>query len=890
MPTNTRSRRPVNVIAGLSALSLLAGAASAAPTLAAPARAASPTQVLAKLAAAGAHNELYLATSPTDGVDVDPAADRSLAPYLYVAGGDPTTERLPLKETSAHVDVAGVIAHVAVKQVFENGGGKLIEAVYVFPASTRAAVHGMRMKIGGRVVEARIDRRATARQTYETARAQGKRTSLLEQERPNVFTMNVANIMPGDRIEVQLDYSELLVPTDATYEFVFPTVVGPRYTGGADPQKDKWMANPHLPAGAPSPTRFDIGVHLETGVGLKEVTSPSHAIDVAYASANSADIKLKASQGAEGNRDFVLRYRLAGDKIETGMLLSPRGADGEGYFALMMEPPRRPTLSQIPGREYIFLLDVSGSMHGFPLDTAKALMHKLLTQLRPSDHFDVALFSGANFVMSPSGSVPASAANIRDAIDLIERQHGGGGTELMGGLRAAYAVPRQGRAISRSVVVVTDGYVGVEAEAFRFVREHLDESNLFSFGIGSSVNRALIEGLARAGRGEPFVVLKPEKAAAEADRLRTYIEQPVLTHVTVGFEGFHTTDVSPQKVPDLLARRPVLLFGKYQGDPGGQVRVSGFAGGGAPFSQVLPVRASDAHARNEALRWLWARSWVATLEDELHLGGGQPVEDAITDLGLRHSLLTQFTSFVAVDQEIANHTGQAETVRQPLPMPQGVSNLAVGDERQKSAGSSGMMGVFGGVGSGVGLRSRGIGAPAASPAPMSSGLGGHASLAKRRVVMDVEREEEDAPASPVAQSPGKNINGPSEAKAAKDDAKPKAEKAPAEPTKAQKKECAGEPAPCFVVESSSATGLTSPEALVAALKVRLGSVTKRGLAGRVILALTVDATGRVTGVDVVSGDARVGAFLKAKLVGLTSTAKASGPRAVLTVTIRIGNS
>ncbi|MDB4982170.1 MAG: von Willebrand factor type like domain [Myxococcales bacterium] len=882
MPTKSRSRRPVNVVAGLSALSLLAGAATAAPTPAPP-RAASPTQVLARLAAAGAHNELYLATSPTDSVDVDAAADRSLAPYLYVAGGDPTTERLPLKETSAHVDVSGVIAHVAVKQVFENGGAKPIEAVYVFPASTRAAVHGMRMKIGGRLVEARIDRRATARQTYETARAQGKRTSLLEQERPNVFTMNVANIMPGDRIEVQLDYSELLVPVNATYEFVFPTVVGPRYTGGADAQKDKWMANPHLPAGAPSPVAFGIEVHLETGVGLKEVTSPSHAIDVAYASTNSADVKLRASQGAEGNRDFVLRYRLAGDEIETGMLLSPRGAGGEGYFALMIEPPRRPTPSQIPGREYIFLLDVSGSMHGFPLDTAKALMHKLLTQLRPSDHFDVALFSGANFVMSPSGSVPATAANIRDALELIERQHGGGGTELMGGLRAAYAVPRQGRAISRSVVVVTDGYVGVEAEAFRFVREHLDDANLFSFGIGSSVNRALIEGLARAGRGEPFVVLKPEKAEAEADRLRTYIEQPVLTHVTVAFEGFHTTEVSPQKVPDLLARRPVVLFGKYQGEPGGQVRVSGFAGGGAPFSQVLPVHASDAHARNEALRWLWARSWVATLEDELHLGGGQPVEDAITDLGLRHSLLTPFTSFVAVDREIANHAGQPETVRQPLPMPEGVSNLAVG-EQQRSAGSVGMMGVFGGVASGGGLRARGIGAAAASPAPMPSRLGGHASLAKRRAVMDVERAEADAPASPVAQSPTKNINAPRAAKGAKDDAKPKAEKAPAEPAK--KKDCAGETTPCFV-ESSSATGLASPEALVAALEARLASLSKRCPKGHVVLKLTVDAGGKVTSVEILSGDTKVGAFLRRELVGLTSGATARATSGTWTASLYV---
>ena len=215
--------------------------------------------------------------------------------------------------------------------------------------------------------------------------------------------------------------------------------------------------------------------------------------------------------------------------------------------------------------------------------------------------------------MSPGGSVPATAANVRDAIALVERQRGGGGTELMGGLRASYAIPRASRAVSRTVVVVTDGYVGVEAEAFRFVRERLDDANLFAFGIGTSVNRVLIEGLARAGRGEPFVVLKPEKAAAQAERLRAMIETPVLTRVGLAFEGLHTSDVSPAKLPDLLARRPVVVFGKYQGDPGGQVRLTGSGGGATPFSQVLLAvrRAARRGPGLEALRWLWARSWVA---------------------------------------------------------------------------------------------------------------------------------------------------------------------------------------------------------------------------------------------------------------------------------------
>ena len=243
--------------------------------------------------------------------------DRSLAPHFVVPGGEGALEALPLKETSAEVAIAGVIARVKVRQLYENTGQTPIEAVYVFPASTRAAVHGMRMKIGERTIEARIDRRAQARADYEAARQAGQRASLLEQERPNVFTMNVANVVPGDKIAVELEYSELLVPEDGVYEFVYPTVVGPRYGGGADRARDGWIANPYVKPGQPAPYRFDIQAHVETGIALKELSSPSHPVNVAYQGPARADVRLDRASGG-GNRDFVLRYRLADDRIETG--------------------------------------------------------------------------------------------------------------------------------------------------------------------------------------------------------------------------------------------------------------------------------------------------------------------------------------------------------------------------------------------------------------------------------------------------------------------------------------------------------------------------------------------------------------------------------------------
>jgi Ca-activated chloride channel homolog len=654
----------------LEKLSLLVAALCS--TVAAAAPPPRPAEVLRAMDQRAAATAGY-ASFGYGGTPLPEGSDQTLAPYFHVPGGS-EGETLPLKETSAKVQIAGVIARVKIRQVFENGGNKPIEAVYVFPGSTRAAVHAMRMKIGERTLEAKIDKRDAARRTYEAARQQGQRASLLEQQRPNVFTMNVANLMPKDRIEVELEYSELIVPEDATYEFVYPTVVGPRYGGGADPVKDGWISNPYLTEGTAEPYKFDIQVHLETGIALKELASPSHKVAVKYASSSSVDVALDQAGG--GNKDFVLRYRLAGDRIETGLLLFP--GEKENFFALMMEPPRRPAQAEIPPREYVFVLDISGSMHGFPLETAKALMKNLLAQLRPTDTFNVVLFAGSASVLSPAGSLPASASNLQQAEALIQSQRGGGSTELLGALQTAYRLPKKERGVSRSVVVVTDGYVGVERQTFKFIREHLNEANVFAFGIGSSVNRALIEGMARAGLGEPFVVLKPDLAREEAQKLQKYISQPVLSGIDLKFEGFDAYEIAPSKLPDLMAQRPVLVFGKYRGTPSGRVTLTGHTGHGR-HTQTISVNGSSAKTENAPLRWLWARKWVEILEDEHHLMPAQEIVDAIVDLGLTYTLLTPFTSFVAVDSQVVNAGGTQDTVKQPLPLPEGVSNYAVGN-------------------------------------------------------------------------------------------------------------------------------------------------------------------------------------------------------------------
>jgi Ca-activated chloride channel family protein len=607
-----------------------------------------------------------------------PQEDRTLSPYFLVRGGDPATEKLPLISTSAEADIAGVIADVRVVQKYKNEGRKPIEAIYVFPASTRAAVYGMKMTVGERVIVAEVQEREQARESYEQALRDGRTASLLEQQRPNVFQMNVGNILPGDTIIIELSYTELLVPTDGVYEFAYPAVVGPRYSnkpaaGAAD--NDRWVENPYRHEGEAAPHGFDIGVRLAAGMAIAEMTCPSHKTNISYDGPATADCRLAETERAGGNRDFVLRYRLAGSKVESGLLLFP--GERENFFLAMVQPPKRVTSDQVPGREYVFIVDVSGSMYGFPLEVAKKLLRDLITGLRPTDRFNVLLFAGGNSVLAGK-SLAATEANIGRAVKLIEEQQGGGSTELLPALRRALALERAEGA-SRSMVVVTDGYVDVEAEAFDLIRQNLGDANLFAFGIGSGVNRFLIEGMARVGMGEPFVVTDERAAPAAAEKFRRYIATPVLTGVRVEFSGFDAYDVEPAGVPDVLAERPVIVFGKYRGAAKGRITVSGRGGRGS-YRQVLEAGRFAPSAKNAALRYLWARHRIQLLDDYNNLRPDDKRVKEVTALGLEYNLLTSYTSFVAIDVKVRNDGGKPVVVKQPLPLPAGVSDYAVGGE------------------------------------------------------------------------------------------------------------------------------------------------------------------------------------------------------------------
>jgi Ca-activated chloride channel family protein len=611
--------------------------------------------------------------------EAEDSADRTLSPYFFVHG-DGATEQLPLKATDVKVSIAGVIADVTVTQRYRNDGSTPIEAEYVFPGSTRAAVHALTMTIGERRVVAQIREKKQARVEYDAAKAAGKSAALLEQHRPNVFKMSVANIMPGDVVDVELRYTELVVPTNSIYEFVYPTVVGPRYVSKAehaDPPapRENWQSNPYLHAGEEPTSDFTLHAAINSGIPIKDTTSSSHRVHIAYRDAHRADVDLLEEPGNGGNRDFILRYQLAGGGIESGLMLYEDG--GDKYFLAMVEPPKRVAPAQITARDYVFIVDVSGSMHGFPLEVTKALMRNLLGNLKPTDTFNVLLFSGDSAVLAPA-PLPATPANLNRAITLMNQQSGGGGTELLPALQRAMNLPgSENRA--RSIVVVTDGYVSVETQAFDLIRNNLGNANVFAFGIGSSVNRFIIEGMAHVGQGEPFIVTNEDEADARAEQLRRYIQSPVLTKARLAAQGFDVYDVEPPGIPDVLAERPVIVFGKWRGERKGQLTLEGVAGDGK-FRKTFDVSKAPSTKDNAALRYLWARSRIARLDDYQHLQDDPDRVQEITRLGLEYHLLTNYTSFLAVDQVVRNpRPADTQTVKQPLPMPQGVSDLAVGE-------------------------------------------------------------------------------------------------------------------------------------------------------------------------------------------------------------------
>lgn len=637
----------------------------------------------ASLPPVGANEELWIIATPSEaavqaaGADESPGSGAMLArfPAPGEGSGEPKEIPLPLEHTEVSATIHGYISTVDVRQEFENPFNEKIEAVYLFPLPQKAAVSEFLMIIGERRIRGILREKEEAQAIYNAARAQGYRASLLVQHRPNVFEQKVANIEPGKAIDVNITYFHTLAYNDGWYSFVFPTVVGPRYNPPAHPDPIVPVPRGTHPQGGETTIQYlrpdersahDLGIEvaIDAGVKIEELRS-SHEIAADRNTPDSATVAL-ADRAMIPNRDFVLEFRVAGDTIKSNLLTYAEPETGQGYFTLMLYPPAGVgSLARQP-MEMVFVLDCSGSMSGRPLAQAKAAVTTALDHLREGDTFQIIRFSDDSSQFGPA-PVPATAENLRRARVYLAGLNGGGGTRMIEGVKAALDFPHDPSRL-RFVSFMTDGYIGNETEILAEVHRRVGSSRIFSFGVGSAVNRYLLERMAKEGRGA-VAYLGPQDFASDVmEKFFNRISHPALTDVRIDWGGMAVSDVYPAKLPDLFVGRAVMVTGKFLGAPSG-VTVSGIAGS---VGHTFDIAAGGADSGNASLAKLWARLRIADLSDRQAWAPGRGLESEILSTALHHQLMSAYTSFVAVDSSHRTAGTHGTTVHQAVPVPDGV--------------------------------------------------------------------------------------------------------------------------------------------------------------------------------------------------------------------------
>lgn len=574
----------------------------------------------------------------------------------------------PLKHTDVKANISGPVANVTVRQDFVNESSTTIEATYLFPLPVMAAVHGYEIHIGDRVIKGKIARREEAQRAFENARRNGQTAGLLNQQRPNVFSQQLTNITPGARVSVQLEYVELVTYEAGSYEFVFPMVVGPRYKAGD-------TAVTLAPKGTRAGHDISIAVRLASPAGIQSVSSESHAIIEKRSNQWFNEIHLAAAREIP-NKDFLLKYRLNAPQITPSLLTHRK--DGDGYFSFVIDPPAVRTLEAtlVAPKELVFVIDTSGSMHGFPLDKAKEAMLAAINGLNPRDTFNLITFSGETEILWPR-PVPATPENVARAKQFLSFKQGSGGTEMMKAIRAALDGTHS-QEHTRVVCFMTDGYVGYEDQILKEIRLH-PNARIFSFGIGSSVNRYLLDKMAEAGRGEVEYVSLNGDGSAAARRFHERVRNPLLTDIEIDWAGLPVKDVVPARIPDLFSAKPIIVSGRYTGEAHGKIRIRGRIGS-RPYSREIEVKLPALEVNNDAVPFLWARRKIDSLSIE-----SEANREAITQLGLRHGLMTAFTSYYAVEDRIVNEGGIQRHVEVPVEVPEGVSQDHVSARNELAA-------------------------------------------------------------------------------------------------------------------------------------------------------------------------------------------------------------
>jgi len=601
-----------------------------------------------------------------------PGAPRPFTPRLVSRGADGKDAlELPLVHTRVVAQVSGAISRVEVTQYFRNPSPDRLEAIYAFPLPPDAAVTDMLFRVGDRVVLSEVRRREEAKRVYEQARQEGRTAALTEQERPNLFTQSIANVPPGETVAVVLRYVHEVPFQDGRYQFHFPMTIGPRYVPGAplapgavraaragtgtapdtDKVPDASRVTPSVvPAGVRSAHDVDVLVKLVPAAAFDDVAARSHRV-VTGVDAAGARLVALAEDDRVPDRDLVLSWRPAAAAPAAHALVQRE--KGDDWLLLFVQPPPEVAPAMVRPKELVFLLDKSGSMMGAPIERAKALVFRALDALGPDDTFQIVAFDGGaqSMTAAPIPGTPANRARAKAWLGLLQ---GGGGTEMLAGVRAALEAPFDPRRL-RMVVFCTDGFIGNEAEIIEAVERLRGPARVFGFGIGESVNRYLVEGVARAGRGAAEVVSLAEPPDAAVERLFRRLDRPVLTELELAFEGARVEDLIPARLPDLFAGQPLVVSGRLAAGAPTALLLRGRLGE-APWQArvpVVPAPPPDPTGTAQPVAGtLWARRRVEELLSARPTAPAAAAIDEIVAHALRFKLVTPYTSFVAVEREL----------------------------------------------------------------------------------------------------------------------------------------------------------------------------------------------------------------------------------------------
>lgn len=581
-----------------------------------------------------------------------------------------------LQHTDVDAKISGYMARVTVTQKFHNSYKDKVEAVYTFPLPDQAAVDSMTMKIGDRVIKGDIKERGEARQIYQNAAAQGYTAALLDQERPNIFTQSVANVEPGADVNVEITYTQVLPFENGQYAFIFPTVVGERFIPAAGQsegsQGERVKASSIVPDAAlitpPVKRRsghdISMSVSIDGGVPIRNVRSELHDVETQMLATGSI-VKLK-QQNEIPNRDFILTWDATAASVESGYLAHKTGKDG--YVTLMMMPPQRVERSQVAPREMIFVVDCSGSMRGEPIEKCKETMHYVLDQMNERDSFQIIAFNHqCDTLFSEPNQVTSSTR--KTAHDFINRLQASGGTYIANAIEKACAIPAKSNRL-RIVTMMTDGDVGNEFEAINMVKKLRNKSRWFPFGIGNGSNTLILNKMAEEGGGEAKLITLQTPAKQVVREFYDKISSPVLTDVSVQFEGGDIKDVYPKELSDVWAQKPLYFKARYGRGGKSKVLLKGFSAG-KPYTQTLEINLPESETANSSVEQIWARAKVDDLMSRDYLGvQGQTLQPElkkeIISTAVAHHIMTQYTSFVAVDLSHKTATGPVQKVDVPV--------------------------------------------------------------------------------------------------------------------------------------------------------------------------------------------------------------------------------